>query len=99
MKGLYAFEAACGTGGATCKASWFAPLQAPAISATVANDVVYVGTQHGTIVAFSATCRKACHPLWTGIAGGTSDWAYQNATGTMVFGAGDGLVAFALPKT
>jgi serine/threonine protein kinase/outer membrane protein assembly factor BamB len=59
-------------------------------SPTVANGIVYVGSNDNDLYAFDATCRSACTPLWaypTGGGGVLSSAAVAN--GIVYIGSGD----------
>jgi outer membrane protein assembly factor BamB len=66
---ILAVPASCaGRGG--CPPAWTAEVQSPTgSSAAAVGDRLYVGTESGQILAFSATCEtggRPCVPMWTG---------------------------------
>ncbi|CAN5359729.1 hypothetical protein BH20ACT24_BH20ACT24_20190 [soil metagenome] len=68
---LYAFDVdACARG--SCEPLWTGDVGVGESSPTVANGVVYVGSQFDGVYAFSASgCGQAtCDPLWVGETGG-----------------------------
>ncbi len=98
--GLYAFPTACRMDGRVCDPRWasaeaLAPFSSgpPAFS----DGLVYVGTQHGRIHAFPASCSDPCEPIWTEHTG-LLGWVNVAAEEGMVYaGSEDGLAAFGLP--
>jgi outer membrane protein assembly factor BamB len=105
---LYAFDAAGVTGcsgtPATCTPLWTATTSGVIItsSPTVANGVVYVGSNDGKLYAFDAAgvtgCSgspKTCIPLWTATTGGGINSSPGVVNGVVYVGSNDGkLYAF-----
>ncbi len=112
---LYAFSAPGTTGCSgtpkTCKPLWTGTIQPfgnyIVSSPSVANGVVYVGSEDGIIYAFSAVgttgCSgtpKTCKPLWTATTRGTIESSPTVANGVVYIGSDDGkLYAFSAAGT
>ena len=71
---LYAFDAACGVGGAVCAPKWVGPTGGISTSTPlVLNHVVYVGSTDGRLYAFDEACGaggSTCAPRFTAATGG-----------------------------
>jgi outer membrane protein assembly factor BamB len=91
---LHAFDvAACAAG--SCSPLWTAKVGVGESSPTVANGVVYVGSQFGGVYAFAASgCgRPTCRPLWTGETGGyvinspavADGWVYAGGSDSKLY--------------
>lgn len=66
-------------------------------SPIVADGMVYVGSEDGTIYAFDATCHKSCQPLWSFATGYMIYASPAVADGMIYEGSYDGkLYAFGL---
>lgn len=87
---LYAFDVrACAAG--TCTPLWTGDVGVGESSPTVANGVVYVGSQFDGVYAFSAAgCgQSTCEPLWVGQTGGYVINSPAVANGVVYAGAED----------
>jgi outer membrane protein assembly factor BamB len=87
---LYAFDVrACAMG--SCSPLWTASVGIGESSPTVANGVVYVGSQFDGVYAFSAAgCGQAtCEPLWTGETSGFVINSPAVVGGVMYVGSSD----------
>jgi outer membrane protein assembly factor BamB len=107
---LYAFDAqgtaGCGGSPRTCVPLWTASLGNQGghnifSSPTVANGVVYIGSNDNRLYAFDAAgttnCAgspKTCAPLWTAPTSGAPNDSPAVASGTVYVGAGTKLYAF-----
>jgi len=111
---MYAFDAA---GGPNCFGIWCPPLWRTTTgttgttgglmlsSPTVANGLVYVGSQDSKVYAFDAAgttgcagATKTCTPLWSATTGGAVLSSPTVANGVVYVGSDDGkLHAFGLP--
>ena len=58
-------------------------------SPTVANGIVYVGSEDHNLYAFDTTCRNICSPLWSYSTGGAVDSSPAVADGMLYVGSDD----------
>ncbi|TMK84542.1 MAG: hypothetical protein E6G44_09855, partial [Actinobacteria bacterium] len=87
---LYAFDVkACRRG--SCTPLWTGNVGVGESSPTVANGVVYVGSQFGGLYAFSAAgcLRATCDPLWVGQTGGDVNNSPAVSGGSVYVGGSD----------
>jgi outer membrane protein assembly factor BamB len=86
---------------ADLRLAWTGPTGDAIYSApAVADGVVYVGSENGTLYAFAVGCNTAgrtCTPLWTATTGNAIDSSPAVADGVVYVGSADGrLYAFAV---
>ena len=103
---LWAFDAAgkinCSGTPKSCTPLWSATIGPSFSSPTVANGVVYVGSDDGNLYAFDAAgttnCSgtpKSCAPLWSATTGNSVESSPAVASGVVYVGSDDGnLYAF-----
>jgi outer membrane protein assembly factor BamB len=102
---VQAYAVGCASGGGTCTPLWTAAAGRPGDglgSPTVANGVVYVGSNEGAtgkLYAFAVGCNSGggtCTPLWTGATYDRADGSPAVAGGVVYISSGGLLYAFAV---
>ncbi|HEX8104913.1 MAG TPA: PQQ-binding-like beta-propeller repeat protein [Solirubrobacteraceae bacterium] len=96
---LFAYRAACGTGGADCRPLWTAQLPHATNAAAapiVSGAVVFMATADGDIWGYRTSCRTdggACTPVYKARAGGAIVGGPTLAGTRLYVGSGDGRVS------
>jgi outer membrane protein assembly factor BamB len=97
---IEAFDPQCGTGGAACDPLWRAPESDGGLFHVFVNDLLFVGTRRGGVLAFGTDCRTdggMCKPAWSFTGASTAVSSPAAAGGRLFVASDDGtLYAFGL---